>query len=332
MNFEVLLFLALILDLLIGDPKWMPHPVRGIGKIAEKSEYLFRKLFLSDQAAGILTFFTTLTFSVFSVFLLLEIALSISYYLHIFLALAIIYFFVAFKDLLVHSNQVYTALTVETSLVEARAAVAQIVGRDTQSMDEQEICRATVETVAENMVDGITAPLFWGVIFSLISVFSGVEPFFLAALGITGYKAINTMDSMFGYINEKYQHFGYISAKVDDFVNFIPARISGLCVVLAAFLLGKDGRRSLQIFLRDRRNHASPNSAHTEAAVAGALGVELGGSANYFGKTVAKPVLGDSLHSLAPLHIREANALIFASSWLFIFSLCLFRIIFVFLV
>lgn len=325
MNFEFVLLAALIADLLFGDPRWIPHPVRGIGKIAQISEKFFRSVIALEKPAGAITFFTTLLISVGFVAFLLEIASWYSPLLHSLLAAIILYFFIAIKDLTAHSREVYLALVEDKPLSEARRAVGRIVGRDTTDMNESDISRACVETVAENMVDGITAPIFWAVLFSLLALFLPTEPITLAALGITAYKTINTMDSMFGYKNNRYLQFGWTAARVDDLVNYIPARLSGVCIVIGAFILRKDARNSLKVFLRDRLNHASPNAAHTEAALAGALGLRLGGPAQYFGEMVDKPIIGDQVNMISPAHIPQTNILVVVSSGIFISIILLLR-------
>jgi adenosylcobinamide-phosphate synthase len=175
-----------------------------------------------------------------------------------------------------------------------------IVGRDTAALDEAGVARATVESVAESMVDGVTAPLFFAVLGGPV--------------GAMLYKAINTMDSMFGYKNERYRAFGWAAARLDDLANFLPARLTSLMIPAAAFLLRLDAKGALFILLRDRRKHASPNSGHTEAAVAGALGVQLGGPSPYFGRMVEKPTLGEAVRSIEPQDILRANRLMLLSS------------------
>jgi adenosylcobinamide-phosphate synthase len=170
-----------------------------------------------------------------------------------------------------------------------------IVGRDTKDLNREGVIRACIETVAENMVDGITAPLFYAVLASFAGPYMGLSPIAGSVFGAFLYKAINTMDSMIGYKNDKYLQFGRCAARLDDMVNFFPARISGLCMIPAAFLLKLDYREASRIFWRDRLAHASPNAGHTEAATAGALGLRLGGPSRYFGKIVEKPYLGDGV-------------------------------------
>jgi adenosylcobinamide-phosphate synthase len=325
MIFEVLFLTALLADLLIGDPRWSPHPVCGIGRVALFFEKNFRRCVPHQRLAGILTFSSTLLLSIGFVVFLLRLSFWYSPVLQSIIAVIILYFFIAVKDLIAHSREVYLSLSEELPIAEAREAIGRIVGRDTKEMNRSDICRACVETVAENMVDGITAPVFWAIIFSLFAPLLSVEPIALAAIGITAYKTINTMDSMFGYKNDRYLYFGWASARIDDLANYLPARISGVFVILAAYILGLNGRRSLQIFSRDRLNHSSPNAAHTEAAVAGALGVQLGGPSSYFDKIVIKPVIGEQVQAISPAHILKTNVLVVVSSFLFITFLCLLR-------
>ncbi len=211
----------------------------------------------------------------------------------------LLYTTLAARDLTEHSKEVYDALR-DNDLIQARQRVAMIVGRDTNRLDQAGVSRATVESVAENMVDGVTAPLFYGIL--------------AGPVGAMLYKAINTGDSMFGYKNEKYMEFGWASARLDDLANFIPARLTGLLVPVASFILGLNAKKSLEILIRDRKKHASPNSGHSEAAVAGALGIQLGGSSSYFGKTVAKPTLGDADEPINHLHIWQAIRIMLLTS------------------
>ncbi len=329
MIFELYLGIALFLDLLFGDPRWYPHPVKIIGNGAQKLENFFRKLLKNPRTAGTATTVATLFLSVLTVVFLFLISITISYYAEIGLAIFLLYSLVASKDLLVHSNHVYKTLYPTERLEDARMAVAQIVGRDTAGMTGEDVSRACVETVAENMVDGITAPLFWAV---LLSVFAPITPFSeitMAAIGMLAYKVMNTMDSMFGYKNTRYLEFGWAPARLDDLANFIPARLSGLAIVLAAFLLKYDGRGSWVIFRRDRLNHASPNAGHTEAALAGALGIRLGGPSSYFGCVQKKPYIGDADKPISPYCILDTNKIVLVSAVIFlVFCLLLKRFFF----
>lgn len=207
----------------------------------------------------------------------------------------------ATKSLKVESDRVYIALK-DKGLEAGRKAVSMIVGRDTQNLTEEGVIKAAVETVAENTSDGVIAPLFYMLIGG-------------AVLGFT-YKAINTMDSMVGYKNDKYQWFGTAAAKLDDVVNFIPARVSAVLMILAAYLIGMDGKNAACIFRRDRFNHKSPNSAQTEAVMAGALDVQLAGDAWYFGKLHKKPTIGDPVREMELLDIRRSHKLLYGTAML----------------
>lgn len=209
------------------------------------------------------------------------------------------YQILATKSLKVESDRVYTALRTE-GLEAGRKAVSMIVGRDTQNLTEEGVTKAAVETVAENTSDGIIAPLCYMLVGG-------------AVLGFA-YKAVNTMDSMVGYKNEKYQYFGTAAAKLDDIVNYVPARISAVLMILAAYISGMDGKNAAKIFKRDRYNHKSPNSAQTEAVMAGALDVQLAGDAWYFGVLHKKPVIGDPVREIEAEDIRRSHTLLYATS------------------
>ncbi len=321
MTYLLQLLSAVVLDLLIGDPPWLPHPVRGIGKVCTWSERLTRAVFTNLYLAGLTTVVVVLTVTCCSVFFLLFGATVVSPILAIVLAVVLLGTTIAIRDLLRHSNAVYAALGPDGSLEKARVAIAMIVGRDTGDLSRTGVTRACIETVAENMVDGITAPLFFAVLASFAAPFVGLNPIGCSVLGAFFYKGVNTMDSMIGYKNETYLQFGRCAAKLDDVMNFLPARISGLCVIVAAFFLKLDYREAARIFRRDRLNHSSPNSGHTEAAAAGALGLRLGGPSVYFGKIVEKPYLGDGLREPLPDDIKKANRLVLVGTAIFILLL-----------
>ncbi|HSH14060.1 MAG TPA: adenosylcobinamide-phosphate synthase CbiB, partial [Desulfurivibrionaceae bacterium] len=221
---------------------------------------------------------------------------------------AVLLFYTCFaaRDLLAHSRRVYQALAAG-DLLAARQKVAWLVGRDTANLDQAGVVRAGVESVAENSSDGVVAPLFWAVV-------GGP----LAALL---YKAASTLDSTFGYKNKRYLHFGRASARLDDLVNFVPARLTGLGLVASACFCGLDWRGAWRIYRRDRHNHASPNSGHPEAAAAGALGLQLGGGSSYFGRPVEKPTMGDALGEPLPGHILAVNRLVLVLTLLIAFGL-----------
>lgn len=295
MRLELQIILALLLDGLLGDPRRLPHPVRLIGGLALWSERLWRRLLKNERLAGIVTVLVVLTVTGGVGGMLLWGAGQIHPRLGDLVGVLLLYTCFAARDLLLHSRRVYQALAAG-DLAEARQRVAWLVGRDTANLDQAGVVRAGVESVAENSSDGVVAPLFWAVV-------GGP----LAALL---YKAVSTMDSTFGYKNERYLHFGWAAARLDDLFNFIPARLTGVGLVVSALICGQDWRGAWRIYRRDRHNHASPNSGHPEAAVAGALGLQLGGVSSYFGKLVEKPTMGDGLEEPQPGHILAVNRLV----------------------
>lgn len=324
-SFEFQLAVAVCLDLVMGDPRCFPHPVRIIGFFCNGCEGFFRSIFASEYMSGVATLVAVLGLSIGGIVLLLMGCNQLSTAFAQIVAIFLLYTTIAVRDLMDHSKEVYKQLQQDTSLDPARKAVARIVGRDTSVLDRVGIIRATVETVAENMVDGVTAPLFYAVLFTLLAPVTGVDPLFLAVIGGMGYKAVNTMDSMFGYKNEQYLFFGRAAALLDDLVNWLPARISGLLLVPATSLCGLNWQAAWRVFKKDRLAHASPNAAHSEAAVAGALGVELGGVSQYFGKEMAKPVIGSAEKEIEDLDILRCNRLMLVGSLLFLLLLLLFR-------
>lgn len=294
MNHLTALLLGFCIDLLLGDPRWLYHPVQAIGALISHLEPPLRRAFprrLRLAGAVLVIAVVAITGIVTGGLLFL---LSRLHPVAGFVGETIVcWLILATKSLRTESMKVVKALETGT-LDDGRKAVSMIVGRDTEHLSEEEVLKAAVETVAENASDGILAPLL-----------------FAAVLGPVGgmcYKAVNTMDSMVGYKNDRYLDFGRAAAKVDDVLNFLPARISGFLMCLAAYL-GFDGKNAFRIFFRDRKNHASPNSAHTEAACAGALGLKLGGTHDYFGKRVVKPTIGDDLRPIGRSDVAAANRL-----------------------
>ena len=292
-----------ILDLIFGDPRWLYHPVCLIGKLISSFEKGIRKVFPKTEKGE-------LAGGLVEVILICVITLLVPafvlYFLYIHLpALGVLletfwcYQLLATRSLRDESMKVYDRLKNGT-LDEARYAVSMIVGRDTRELTETGVTKAAVETVAENASDGVIAPMLYMAI-------GGVPLMFL-------YKGINTMDSMLGYKNDKYLYFGRIAAKLDDVANYIPARISGWLMVAGTVFTGMDTKNAAKIYKRDRRNHASPNSAQTEAAMAGALDVQLAGNAYYFGKLYEKPTIGDPIRPVEPEDIKRANRLMYAAS------------------
>lgn len=325
MFFEIKIAAALFVDQLVGDPHWFPHPVRGIGWLCLRFEEIFRRLFSSKKAAGFSTVVAVILATIMVTGLFIRLAASFSPVCADIVAVLILYASIAARDLIVHSRKVYDCLYPSEDLVAARSAVAMIVGRDTENLDRAGVSRACVETVAENMVDGVTAPLFFGILCSMLPSAYGFNDIGFAALGAMAYKAINTMDSMFGYKNDRYLEFGWTAAKLDDIANFIPARLSGIMVIFSAGILRLDWKGAAKILSRDRQQHSSPNSAHTEAAVAGALGVQLGGDSFYFGKLTHKPTIGDQKRAVREEDILLTGRIMQIGALLFVILLLLLR-------
>jgi adenosylcobinamide-phosphate synthase len=301
MGLESQILIAVALDLLIGDPRKLPHPVQAIGWLATWMEKPIRRMFEDKRIAGIAVVCSVIGCTALTAWVIIWAAHEWNPLIADLISIYFLYCGIAARDMIRHSNEVYSALS-SGSLQEARLSVSMICGRDTDKLDESGVVKATVESVAENMVDAVTAPLFYAVIGGPV--------------GIMVYKAINTLDSTFGYKNEKYLHFGWASAKLDDAANFIPARLTGLLVPLAAIILRQKWVQSLWIFIRDRKKHPSPNAGHTEAAVAGALGIQLGGLSYYGGKPSNKPTLGDPILPVESNQILSANRLLWVTSGL----------------
>ena len=292
-----------ILDLIFGDPHWLPHPICLIGNLIGFIERNLRPRLEPNKGAlllgGALMVVIVLVISFAVPLAILLAAGMVSPWLAFALETLMCYQIFATKCLRDESMKVYTALH-NHDLADARVKLSWIVGRDTQNLDEEEITKGAVETVAENTADGIIAPMFY--------MFLGGVP--LAFL----YKGINTMDSMVGYKNDKFLYFGRCAAKLDDLANLLPARITGLVMIGAAFVLGLDGKNAWKIFWRDRYNHLSPNSAMTESVTAGALNIQLGGDHFYFGKLVHKDTIGDDIRPVCPEDIVKTNRLLYMTA------------------
>lgn len=298
---------GLVLDLIFGDPAWLYHPVRLMGKWISWAEKKLRKICGSHlTAAGAVLWMLTAAPAFLIPFILLFLTGRIHPCFEFVLETFWCFQILAARSLSYESRKVYMKLK-ESDLPGARRAVSMIVGRDTENLTEEGVAKAAVETVAENTSDGVTAPL----IFLLIGG---------APLGFL-YKAVNTMDSMLGYKNERYLYFGKIPAKMDDLFNYIPARLTAVIMTAAAFITGLDGKNAWKICRRDRRKHASPNSAHTESVCAGALGVQLAGDALYSGKVYKKEFIGDARRRIEPEDILRAGRLMYATEFL-TFLLC----------
>lgn len=314
MCYHIFAFIAgFVLDLLIGDPHFIPHPVRLIGSLISFCDKRLncdagyniseKKLNLIKYKRGMLLAFTVI-FATFAISVIIIVAAySINLYAGVIAEAVMTWQILATKCLRVESMRVYDAL--RTDGVDAgRRAVSMIVGRDTSVLDAAGVTRAAVETIAENTSDGVIAPMLYTAIGGPV-------------LGFV-YKAVNTMDSILGYKNDKYMYFGRFAARLDDVVNFIPARISAYLMIAAAFIGGRqfDGKNAYRIFKRDRFNHASPNSAQTESVCAGALRVQLAGDAVYFGKLVKKKYIGDGLREIEYEDIKRANRLMYITAFL----------------
>ena len=302
-------FLGFILDLLLGDPHFIYHPVRIIGNLIAFVEKRLNRTDYSDNRrrnnGRILVFVVIASTEIVTAGILI-IAYLINIYAGIVVEAIMTYQILAIKSLKDESMKVYYALKTE-DLQASRQAVSMIVGRDTMELTQEGVAKAAVETVAENTSDGIIAPMIYTAIGGPV-------------LGYV-YKSINTMDSMVGYKNDRYMNFGRAAAKLDDTVNYIPARVSAVIMIAAAGILSVfskkyDAKTAARIFKRDRYNHASPNSAQTEAVCAGALGLRLAGDASYFGKVVKKPYIGDEIRKIEKEDIVRANKLLYVSAFI----------------
>lgn len=299
------LALAVLIDWIIGDPYWFPHPVIYIGKLISELEKKGRNICKSDKelkAFGGLIVLVVGLISFIVPFTILYAAKGIPVLYHV-LNIVFLWTTIAARSLHKEGIKVYKSLK-NDDIADARLKLSYIVGRDTKNLSEGEIIRADVETIAENTSDGVIAPLIFGAL--------GGAP--LAML----YKAVNTMDSMLGYMNEKYRFIGFFPAKTDDLFNLIPARLTGGLICLVAPIVGGSLIESFKIMIRDRKNHKSPNCAYPEAAAAGAMKVQLGGTNSYFGELMHKPTIGDKQKELQRIHIKDTVKLMYGSEILLI--------------
>ncbi|MBC2329310.1 adenosylcobinamide-phosphate synthase CbiB [Listeria swaminathanii] len=292
---------SFLLDCLLGDPYSWPHPIKAIGNWIQFLTNVLRKLFHAKALyfAGGLLFVLTVGMTGFVSWLILYLSAKIAFWLYAAVFIYLAYTTLAMTCLAKEARKIERTLA-DGDLAAARVQVGMIVGRDTDKLSAEQISKATIETVAENTADGVIAPLFY--------LFIGGPVLALM------YKAVNTLDSMVGYKNEKYRAIGFVSAKMDDIANFIPARLSWLFLVIASFILRYDGRAAWVIGLRDRKNHTSPNCAYPEGAVAGALGITLGGTHEYFGETVVKPTIGSGTKPVTQTEISQTIHLLYAAS------------------
>lgn len=307
------IYIGYVADLIVGDPYSFPHPVRFIGKLINFTQGIIRKVFKSDKQlkfGGFILWFITVGITYLITYAIVKL-FSFSGLLSVVVNGFIIYTTLATKCLKDEALKIYNVL--KTGDIEkSRTQLSYIVGRDTTTLSESEIIRATVETVAENTVDGIIAPMFYAFIRG-------------APLAMV-YKAINTLDSTVGYKNEKYKDIGFASAKIDDVANYIPARISVVLMTIGSFFLRYNYRNCFKISIRDRKNHKSPNCAFSEGAVSGALGIQLGGTNVYFGEKVYKPTIGDKLREIDKEDIIKTNKIMYASSFV---SILVFTLLYV---
>lgn len=311
----IIIIAGFFMDQLLGDPEFLYHPVRLIGKLIQFLEHLIRPAVGTSErgliAGGALLAVLVCLCTGGAAWTLLFLARRLSPVCFYIVSVFTSYQLLAVKSLRTESMNVYRELK-KRDLTGARKAVSRIVGRDTERLDMGGVTKAAVETVAENTSDGVIAPFFYLAIGGPI-------------LGWV-YKAVNTMDSMIAYKNDRYLYFGRAAAKLDDIMNFIPARLSAVFMIAAAFLFGMDGKQAGRIFLRDRFNHASPNSAQTESVCAGALGVQLAGDAWYFGKRYEKKTIGDRNRAVEPEDIRRANRLLYGTAYLMLAAVICFEI------
>ncbi|MFQ5861941.1 MAG: adenosylcobinamide-phosphate synthase CbiB [Candidatus Brocadiales bacterium] len=294
------LLLAFIIDLIIGDPHRIPHPVKAIGKVIEWAESPLR-LLPSERLAGIILTISVVLATYVSTSWVLSVSLHQGLLLYFIIATITLYFTISVKSLVDEARSVALALE-SGDIVRARQRLSGIVGRDTKDLDEHQIVRACIETVAENTVDGIISPIFY------------------ASLGgpaaAMAYKAINTLDSMVGYRSERYSKYGWASARLDDLANYIPARLSARLIAISSYLCGKHFKECIYVAIRDGRKHPSINSGIPEAAFAGALGVQLGGPSTYGGVPSNKPLIGDPTKTLTIERIKEAIKVAYVTSFL----------------
>jgi len=304
--------IAYVLDLLFGDPQGITHPIRFVGGLIKNTEKFLRTKvilkFKNKAKAEILSGFILCAFVVVIVFALvfviLYLANVISPILFHIINIYIIYTAIATKCLADEAKKVYVKLENRT-LEEARVSLSWLVGRDTSNLTEEGVIRGVIETTAENTVDAVISPIFYALLGSI---------FGLGAPVVYAFKAVSTLDSMVGYKNEKYRYLGMASARLDDILNFIPARLAIIIIPISAILLRFDGARSFKTAIRDRKKHLSPNSAHGESAMAGALGVRLGGPNVYFGRVVNKPYIGDEVKPIEKVDIKKTINIMYLSS------------------
>lgn len=293
------LLIALLIDTVVGDPQWLYHPVRLIGGLASMLERVTRKVIRNEIVAGIMAWWGVITLVVIVAGGLLLAARWLGIAPYVAVASLCIYFAIAPRDLAKHAAAAARALQAD-DLEGARHRTGRMVSRDTSHLNKSELIKAVIESTAENLVDGVTAPLLFAAVFG--------------PLGAVVYRAVNTMDAMFGYKNEKYLKFGRFAAKADDLFTWLPARLTGPLLCLSAPLARASLRSAFEIMRRDRKNHESPNGGIVESAAAGALGIRLGGPGTYFGTVVNKPYLGDPAKRLEVSDIRKTIVMMYGAT------------------
>ena len=299
MRFGIAALIAgFLLDLLLGDPEWLYHPVRLIGKYISFAEKRLRSRGGDLRKKAVILTGSTIFLTMASTALILWL-LHLAGRIPLFIGMTLMNWMgIAVRCMAKEARDVERSF--DRGIDAARKQVARIVGRDTDRLSEEEIIKATVETVAENTTDGVISPLFWALLGGPVLLW--------------GFKAANTLDSMVGYMDEKYRDIGWSSAKLDDVLNYIPARLTALLMIGAAFLTKLDGRNAFRMVRRDHANHKSPNCAWSEAAAAGALHIQLGGTHEYFGKPVVKPTIGDADRPAEKKDIRRSVSLLYGTS------------------
>ncbi len=313
-NLQLLsIFLAVIFDLLTGDPKWLKHPVEIIGlEIDVLTKLLNRGSY--RKVKGLIMWCLVLLTTIFSFCLILYLSFQISFYLFFFLYIWFLSTALASKSLFQACRKAVKPLE-ENNLKEARIYTGEIVGRETQNLDKDELLRAILETEAESGIDGIISPLFYmflGILLSRLTII--LNPLTIVYF----YKAVNTMDSMVGYKLGNFKEFGFFPARLDDLFNFIPARLGSLLYFLSALIQGFNIKSALSIYFRDKNNHSSPNAGHPEAMIAGILGIQLGGINTYFGQKVFKPTIGSAFKTLDPGMVKKEERIILGAEILMI--------------
>jgi len=302
------IILGYTMDLFIGDPYWLFHPVRWIGQLI----LLLEKRLLKEESGnkqkfkGLLLLIIVSSLSFVIPFYLLRLAFKVHMLLGLFVEAFMIYQIFATKCLDVETKKVYKALK-NGDITEARKAISYLVSRDTESMTDEDIIKASIETIAENLGDGVIAPMFFVVI--------GGAP-----LGWY-YKSVNTLDSMVGYKNDKFNHYGYCSAKWDDVLNYVPARLTAIFILIAGLFLRLNLKNGIKMLKRDKHNHSSPNSAFPESAAAGLLDIQLGGKASYFGEVSMKPTMGDKNKTIHVEDLYKTKQLLYVTSGVGLFIL-----------